>query len=399
MNMEAQLNELNQRVLQLSQMLGQTREREAALEARLNSVEGAGLQIVPAIQQLATSQSELADSLKKDDKKLTLIDNRGIGKPDKFGGKDGEGFLRWKIKLESFIYSIFPEMEKALTWAEDEENPVSMARAQTAFVVGTADAVDNLSDKSSQVYAALQNLLEGEPFMIIRNTDKGNGIEAWRRLTRRYDPSTGAKKSSLLRRILSPGKCKLEDLSEKIEGWMELVNRYESRRDSSGSRQTLADDIKLSILESMCPSEIERHLQLNRSKFVDFTDMHSELSTYLETRVGVRLKIESLGSNKRGEDDMDIGAFGKEKGKGVRSVVKEKESQIVEKEAKVKVRVNESLEENMVARAKASLAQVRHPRFVSTAESLAVDYQRNQVKVRTTKVTIKAKEKVRMLIV
>ena len=120
----------------------------------------------------------------------------------------------------------------------------------------------------------------------------------------------------LLRHILTPGKCKLEELSEKIEGWMELVNRYESRRDSSGNRQTLADDIKMSILESMCPSEIERHLQLNRSKFVDFNDMHAELSTYLETRVGVRLKIESLGSNKRGEDDMDIGAFGKGKGKG-----------------------------------------------------------------------------------
>ena len=97
---------------------------------------------------------------------------------------------------------------------------------------------------------------------------------------------------------------------------MELVNPYESRRDSSGNRQTLADDIKMSILNSMCPSEIERHLQLNRSKFVDFNDMHSELSTYLETRVGIRLKIESLGSNKRGEDDMDIGAFGKAKGKG-----------------------------------------------------------------------------------
>ena len=151
MNMEAQLNELNQRVPQLSQMLCQTRERDAALEARLNSVEGAGLQIAPAIQQLATSQSELADSLNKDDKKLTLIDNRGIGKPDKFGGKDGENFLRWKIKLESFIYSIFPEMEKVLTWAEDEENSVSMARARTTFGVGPAGAVGNLSDKSSQV--------------------------------------------------------------------------------------------------------------------------------------------------------------------------------------------------------------------------------------------------------
>jgi hypothetical protein len=37
----------------------------------------------------------------------------------------------------------------------------------------------------------------------------------------------------------------------------------------------------------------------------------------LETRVGVKLKIESLGGSKRGEDDMEIGAFGKGgKGKG-----------------------------------------------------------------------------------
>ena len=89
-----------------------------------------------------------------------------------------------------------------------------------------------------------------------------------------------------------------------------------SQEEIAVNRQTLADDIKMSILESMRPSELERHLQLNRSKFVDFNDMHSELSTYLETRVGVRLKIESLGSSKRGEDDMDIGAFGKGKGKG-----------------------------------------------------------------------------------
>ena len=188
---------------------------------------------------------------------------------------------------------------------------------------------------------------------------------------------------------------------------MELVNRYESRRDGSGHRQVLADDIKMSILESMCPSEIERHLQLNRSKFVDFNDMHAELSTYLETRVGVRLKIESLGSSKRGEDDMDIGAFGKGKEKAVNSVVKEKENQMVEKvkaSSKVKVRIKESLEESMVVRTRASLAQIRRPRFVSTVESLAiirkiVDYHHSQVKVRTTKEIAKVKEKVRMLTV
>ena len=58
--------------------------------------------------------------------------------------------------------------------------------------------------------------------------------------------------------------------------------------------------------------------------------MHSELATYLETRVGVKLKIESLGSSKRWEDDMEIGAFGKggkgkgeSKGKGGKSEGKE----------------------------------------------------------------------------
>ena len=151
--------------------------------------------------------------------------------------------------------------------------------------MGTASPVDDLKDKSAQIYSVLQNLLEGEPFMILRNTEKANGLEAWRHINRRYDPSTGAKKSALLRHILNPGKCQLEELSERIEGWMELVNRYESRKDSAGNRQSIAQDIKMSILESMCPPEVERHLQLNRSRFLDFDDMHAELASYLETRV------------------------------------------------------------------------------------------------------------------
>ena len=65
----------------------------------------------------------------------------------------------------------------------------------------------------------------------------------------------------------------------------------------------------MSILEGVCAAEVERQLQLNRSKFLSFDDMHSELATYLESRVGV--KLESL------EEDMEIGAFGKGgKGKG-----------------------------------------------------------------------------------
>ena len=55
------------------------------------------------IQALIASHTVVTEALKKDDgKKVTLIDNRGIAKPDKFAGKDNERFLRWKIKLITF---------------------------------------------------------------------------------------------------------------------------------------------------------------------------------------------------------------------------------------------------------------------------------------------------------
>ena len=191
-------------------------------------------------------------------------------------------------------------------------------RARPEFGPGTSrNAIEALEEKLSQVYAVLQNLLEGEAFVIIRNTEKGNGLEGWRKLNRRYDPATGAKKSSLLRHILTPGKCKLEELNEKVEQWMELLNRYEARRGTGGQQESLPDDIKMSILDGMCPPEIERHLQLNRPRFMDFDNMHSELATYLEPRVRLKLKIENLGSTGKKDDDaMDVEVLSKGKPKG-----------------------------------------------------------------------------------
>lgn len=73
-------------------------------------------------------------------------------------------------------------------------------------------------------------------------------------------------------------------------------------------------------MTGMCPSEIERHLQLNKSKFIDFEDMRGELATYLETRIGAKLKIGPLGGKQPGADNMDVGAFGKDGHKGKKGV-------------------------------------------------------------------------------
>ena len=62
-------------------------------------------------------------------------------------------------------------MEEALTWAEEQNDAITLAGARSEFGPGSSrNAIEALEDKLSQVYAVLQNLLEGDAFVIIRKT-------------------------------------------------------------------------------------------------------------------------------------------------------------------------------------------------------------------------------------
>ena len=52
-----------------------------------------------------------------------------------------------------------------------------------------------------------------------------NGGEAWRLLHRRFDPATGGRKRNLLRAIISPGRCKIDDLQAALTKWELMVQR------------------------------------------------------------------------------------------------------------------------------------------------------------------------------
>ena len=116
-----------------------------------------------------------------------------------------------------------------------------------------------------------------------------------------------------MRRILNPQMCqKLDDLSNTVEVWEEQLRIYESRKRSDGTRHSLDDEIKVSILEHLCPTEIERRLQLNRSRYTTYQEVRAEVSLYLETRLGSRLKI-GTAAHPDEATPMDIGGFGKGK--------------------------------------------------------------------------------------
>ena len=86
------------------------------------------------------------------------------------------------------------------------------------------ETIPDLESKDAQLYAVLQTLCEKEAFTLVRSAGKSKGLEAWRRLCKRFGPSTGGRRRALLRSVLSPNRCnKVEELSAAVENWEDQV--------------------------------------------------------------------------------------------------------------------------------------------------------------------------------
>ena len=312
----ATMEEIVAQIQTLRQELQESRRREEDLNTRLQAAQASGA-VQATLEEMVNTQKAILEASKKPDRKLTLVDNRGLAKPNNYDGS--ADFLQWKIRLEAFVESVHDDFGKAMAWAEDETDPISNSAMTAEFgdVNPAQETIPDLEAKDAQLYAVLQTLCEKEAFTLVRSSGKGKGLEAWRRLCKRYDPSTGGRRRALLRSVLSPNRCgKVEELSAAVEIWEDQVRQYENRRKTDGTRPTLDEDIKISILESICPVEVERHLQLNQARFADYQEVRKELSTYLETRIGLKLKAGSYVDT-GGVQPMDIGAFGNDKAKKV----------------------------------------------------------------------------------
>ncbi|CAL1141278.1 unnamed protein product [Cladocopium goreaui] len=319
---QQQAAQVLQSLQELQTEVNRLRGREAELTAQVASFgAGSAASAGPgsALAQLVQSQKELVDALRSKEQ-VRLVDNKGLGKPDKFDGT-AERFLSWKIKTSSYLASVRKDIREILVWAEDCDHAITADDIDKAFG-SQADAIDqvsNISELRRELWDALLMLTEREPFDIVLNTGEC-GIESWRKLTRRYDPSTGGRKRALLNAILSPARSKMEDLPSNLEKLLDSIRLYERRKDASGNRTMLAEDIKINVIERLVPAELERHLVLNRDRFKTFESMLSEIQSYVEHATGNKIKVvnsQRYDAHGRGDDPMDVGSFGKDaKGKG-----------------------------------------------------------------------------------
>ena len=83
--------------------------------------------------------------------------------------------------------------------------------------------VAGVDQLSRDLYMALASLLDGEALTLVINTRSDDGLEAWRRVNKRFDPVGPGRKRASLNKILSPGASKIHELMQALETWKDQV--------------------------------------------------------------------------------------------------------------------------------------------------------------------------------
>ena len=190
----AELRTQNQQLHQALQQVQQQQSQQQGLVQALSDLPQSLAQTVGAAMLAAASPARTNP---------TLVDTKGLGKPPPLKNTESE-FVSWARRTENFVVSVHPGARDVLTWAVERDSAtVSAANAATEVVM----PLDTLRMLADQLYTVLMTLVEGESFDILVGSGSGEGLEAWRRLHKRWDPLTTGRARGIAQRNPFPWTC------------------------------------------------------------------------------------------------------------------------------------------------------------------------------------------------
>ena len=182
----------------LQQMQVQNNQQAAHFEEmRRRSVTDVG-----ALQQgMVDMQIAMAKAMTRPAQRPGIVDVKGVGKPEKLQGKNKEQIRKswpnWVFTMQTWFGSQWQYGQQILDWAEHSAQPIT--RASIADIALQDPNWDEIADLNAQLHVALVSLCSDEALVIVRNSEKAMGLDAWRRLWREYDPNNAVSNFRLLR--------------------------------------------------------------------------------------------------------------------------------------------------------------------------------------------------------
>ena len=188
----------------------------------------------------------------------------------------------------------------------DLDQPTDSSAVEAVWL----SAISNVGVVDTQLHMVPMQLTEMEGHDFVVRCGRC-GLEAWRLLHRRFDPATGGRKRNIFSAIISPGRCRLDELQTGLAKWEILVHRYQRK-----TRHPLDDELNLAGLEALCPQELEDHLLVNAGRLSTSDLARCEILTCVEAKTGLRIKHLRPADAARGgaranpaQDAMDVDAL------------------------------------------------------------------------------------------
>ena len=206
------------------------------------------------------------------------VDSRGIGKPEKFDGKE-EMYPEWSTKFMSYVQVMFPESVPWTTWAMASKEAVGDDDIELQY----DENKEAVKSFAITLYSLLISSTSGDAWRIVESAGTGNGLEALRLIVRRFDPKSPGAKRSILKNLLTVPSCKkIVELEKTILHVENLIKKYENM---SGKDEKLPNDLVATILINVCHKELRDYLEL-QTKEMSRIEVRSEIFNYIERKRG-----------------------------------------------------------------------------------------------------------------
>ena len=265
---------VEQAVTQLQAQMEQMRLESGNMQRQFQStVDGLRNEAAVAAARLEESRATIIALQSKSSS--GTMEPKGLQKPKDFSNSEAN-WSEFSFRYENWMMGFQSHVKPYLRWAESQTNPITSYSDSGIALLSAADVVE----LSKQVYITLAQLLTEESHTILRNGADDNGLDAWRRLVKRWDPKTVGRHRNAYLRIAQPGKAKtVEQASGMLERWETEILEYQKK-----STKIVDEDLKCAVIVEMMPQTLQTHLQMNARTLTTYDLLKQEVLMYLESR-------------------------------------------------------------------------------------------------------------------
>ena len=224
-----------------------------------------------------------------------VLDEKIFKRLESFTG-DEKGWKDWSRKFKVIVGTKSKDFMRALEKSE------TMPEATTTTLVGLEDDFVNFEQKvmeklSAEVYDVLFLSTSSEALALVQSVPDMDGLAAWQKLHRNYNPRTLARVMQRIMAVVTPPRIgDVKTLVTMVEEWEKRIKELET--DTS---EKITDVFKMAILTAMMPENIQEYISQQ-------TDV---VASYKKTKDKVVALANNRVTMQQGPVPMDIGQVGK----------------------------------------------------------------------------------------